>query len=687
MADIDVAVRQLDSHVVQGLDSAKVTRRLQIGGPNALPAAGVVSLGVRVAQALTNPLALLLLLSAVASAVAGESGDAVSITLALFLVAAVAAVQEAQSSRALAALHCLVPHSAKVIRSGHLSAIDATWLVPGDVLSLSAGDRVPADCRLISAAGLRVDESSLTGETRPVSKDASDAQHSQQSPQSQGYLDAQRYTPSDILGYTQEYPAKGYPDSYGSTHPDSHGHMHLADCPNVVFMGTLVRSGHATAIVYATGIHTQFGSVFALVKDVQDKKTPLQDKMDELGKYLSIFSAVVILVIVVIGIIQGKPALAMFKIGISLAVAAIPEGLPIVVAVTLALGVLRLAKQNCIVKQLPSVESLGCVNIICCDKTGTLTRNCMTVTALWTRPTALLDALLPPSPASTSMQNTQNTQGEPPLVDPTDPAQACIRIGILCNNASLEGGGIGQPTEVALLDFARRWGIPDIRSQHPRTMEIPFSSATRIMHVSVNGQTFVKGSLDVVLSKCFSILPDTPLTPDLVREIQAKADAVAGSGLRVLGLACSLPTKHTQLGSVEDDTNLVFAGFVGMCDPPREGLNDVISVLRGGGVRVVMITGDSEPTAMSIATQLSIPVSRAATMSGSQLDAYPERDLDAMINDITVFYRTTPKHKMAIVSSLQRTGAVVAMTGDGGTRSPLPLPLMDRPFLPHPPNS
>ncbi|KAF5326538.1 hypothetical protein D9611_000185 [Ephemerocybe angulata] len=609
-----------------------------------------------------SPLILLLCGSATVSAVMGNIDDAVSITVAVLIVLTVGFVQEHRSEKSLEALNKLVPHHCHVIREGQTVHVLANELVPGDLVKFSTGDRVPADIRIIDSIDLEIDESSLTGETEARKKNAETCRY-------------------------EGGRATGEP-------------VALADRTCMAYMGTLVRNGRGTGVVIATGTETEFGIIFAMMQDVEEKRTPLQLNMDELAKKLSILSFGIIGVIVLVGVLQKRSWLEMFTIGVSLAVAAIPEGLPIVTTVTLALGVLRMAKRKAIVKKLHSVESLGSVSVICSDKTGTLTKNEMTVTEAYAvDETVFLD------PSSTV-----------PYAGSVSPAiKRALDIGAVCNNASLEkneeGIFVGQSTDVALLNVLDLFDLPDRRSTFKRTGEKPFSSDHKYMavagfhqdsaysHLSVNGAPremyYIKGSIEAILERCKFYYVNEESTPALDTStrnvINTRAHEAASRGLRVLAMAyaygsaenSSSPSSRASSpkpsSALADRNNLVFVGFQAMLDPPRKGVADSIGLLQAGGVQVIMITGDAEATALSIAQKLGLRVGRtnggagvssAHCLTGKAIDQLTKAQLKERVGSVSVFARTTPKHKMAIVEAFQSRGAVVAMTGDGVNDAP-----------------
>ncbi|CAG8572940.1 15398_t:CDS:10 [Funneliformis caledonium] len=565
-------------------------------------------------QFIENPLILLLLGSAAISLVMGNRNDAFSVLLAVLIVTTVGFVQEYRSEKSLEALNKLVPHFCHLNRDNSWTTTSATVLVPGDLVRFGIGDRIPADVRIISATSLEIDESNLTGEAKSRSK------------------------------ITEMIPFD-----------NGHGELTIQERRNIAFMGTLVRNGHGQGIVVGTGSQTEFGVVFSMVKEAETPKTPFQLSMNELGKTLSYLSGAIIVVIVLIGILQGREWLEMFTIGVSLAVAAIPEGLPIVVAVTLGLGILRMAKKHAIIKKLPSVETLGSVNVICVDKTGTLTENVMTVTKIFTLDEENIFDLEHGLPTKTSSA-----------------MREVLKIGMTFNYIDERGKKYGQATDVALLDVIIKMNMEDDIKNFCRKSEIPFNSDQKWMSVTGRYEgsqidtVFFKGSIEAVLSRCVTYYVSETHKPPLdsyAKELVTRhVTSMSSHGLRILGMA-----------SGPDITNLTFVGCVAMYDPPRKGVDDAIRQLISGGVKVVMITGDSDQTALSIAIKLGIPVnptSKSSCLTGSDIEKMNEEQLKDVIGNISVFARTAPKHKMAIVQALQSNGAIVAMTGDGVNDAP-----------------
>ncbi|KAI9318470.1 PMR1-type calcium-transporting P-type ATPase [Dichotomocladium elegans] len=613
---VDEIAKQLNTNTVSGLRHGDIASLRERHGWNELEKAEKESLFRKFLQSFTeNPLILLLLGSALVSLLMGEYDDAMSISLAIMIVVTVAFVQEYRSERSLEALNDLVPHYCQLIRDGQVVTVLANELVPGDLVRFATGDRIPADCRIISAVDLEIEESNFTGEVRPRKKHSNDIK--------------------------------------------TEVELDLSKRDNIAFMGTLVRNGYGVGVVVATGDKTEFGHVFNMMREVETPKTPLQVSMNELGKQLSFFSFGIIAVIILVGLIQKRPWLEMFTIGVSLAVAAIPEGLPIVVTVTLALGVLRMASRKAIVKQLPSVETLGSVNVVCADKTGTLTRNQMTVTQVFTVDGQTTFDFLGPHASTVAF---------------TEALRQTLRIGNLCNNAQLAENGVfvGQPTEVALLDILGQVDLQDERESYVRINEIPFNSDSKFMMVECQSPDtrqvaqYYKGATEVLIEKCATFYVSETEQPMLTAELKSvvldHVAAMSSHGLRVLSAAFSI-------GNSE---KLCLAGCFAVHDPPRPGVAETIQSLRQGGVKVTMITGDSEATALSIARKLNIPfnMDKTSCLSGPDIEAMTERQLQEIINNVSVFARTTPKHKLAIIKAYQANGAVVAMTGDGVNDAP-----------------
>ncbi|NWV62788.1 AT2C2 ATPase, partial [Malurus elegans] len=616
--------RALNVDLQTGLSEFSVLQRRSKHGWNEFSVENTEPIWKKYLDQFKNPLILLLLASALVSVVTKEYEDAASITMAVLIVVTVAFIQEYRSEKSLEELNKLVPPECNCLREGKLQHLLARELVPGDIIHLAVGDRVPADLRLIEVTDLLVDESSFTGEAEPCNK-----------------TDSVLLEAGDITTLS-----------------------------NVVFMGTLVRYGKGKGVVIGTGENSQFGEVFKMMQAEETPKTPLQKSMDRLGKQLTLFSFGIIGLIMLIGWLQGKRLLSMFTIGVSLAVAAIPEGLPIVVTVTLVLGVLRMAKKKVIVKKLPIVETLappasrsGCCNVICSDKTGTLTANEMTVTRLVTSDGFQAEVsgvgyngegnvyLLPSKEVLKEFSNIS--------------VGKLVEAGCVVNNAVIRKNSvIGQPTEGALIALAMKMELADIKDIYVRKKEIPFSSEQKWMAVKCTLKNqdqediyFMKGAFEEVIQYCTLFNSggiSLSLTPQQKALYQQEEKRMGSSGLRVLALASG-----PELGK------LTFLGLVGIIDPPRAGVREAVQVLFESGVSVKMVTGDALETAVAIGQNIGLCNGKLKAMSGEELDQLAEAELSSTVQNVSIFFRTSPKHKLKIIKALQRAGAVVSMTGDG----------------------
>lgn len=651
----------LKTDLTNGLDWTDCEYRLKIHGHNEFITDESSRYLSRYLDQFKNPLIQLLLFCAVVSFAIGERDDAISISLAIIIVVTVAFIQEHRSEQSLKELNRLVPPSCRAIRNGKHEEFLAKFLVPGDVVLISTGDRVPADLRLVESHELTIDESNLTGETEPAQKSSMTSCSNLTS------LMKQQMQNGDINSNFQTDLEKK---------PLTDGKEEPGDRQRLAFMGTLVQTGHAKGVVIGTGDKTQFGSVFKLMQSEEAPLSPLQQNMNELGKHLSIYSLCIIFVIVVIGWFQSRPIVEMFTIGVSLAVAAIPEGLPIVVTVTLALGVMRMARRKAVVKHLPAVETLGCVHIICTDKTGTLTKNEMTVTHITTSESyqadvtgvgyhEMGDILLK------DLSHDQGTQME---------SVKRLMVALSqCNNAKFDPTGklLGQATEGAIVVAARKLGLQDVQSDYQRLEEIPFSSEHKYMAVrckeyrtdaTVNNNDegtnfYVKGAIEVILPRCAhysNCATQMKLTESHKQDIQRQSEMIESRGLRVLAAAS---------GSSLD--KLTYLGFIGIFDPPRPGVKECIDTLRESGIQVKMITGDSKVTAQSIARMLGLMGPGSNAMSGHDIDDLMSDKGRSLLEraekleNVSLFYRVTPNHKLTIVKMLQSLNYITAMTGDG----------------------
>jgi Ca2+-transporting ATPase len=600
-----------------GLARSEAADRLARGGRNELAEPERRSRLALFAAQFKSLLIIILIVAAGLAAAVGDLKDAVVIGVVLVLNATLGYVQEAKAERSVDALRRMLTTRARVRRDGRLVDVDGAEVVPGDVVLLEAGDRVPADGRLLHATTLAVDESSLTGESTAVDKRV------------------------DANGLAVDAP--------------------VADRATMLWMNTTVVRGRGELLVTATGMDTEIGAVAELLSQADNRPTPLQRQIDVLGRRLALVAGVAVTIVLAIALFQGDTLAEAALDAIALAVAAIPEGLPAVVTLTLAVGTAGMARRNAIVKRLPSVETLGSTDVICTDKTGTLTRNEMTARDLWRA-----------GERHTVTGEGYHTDGEvTPAPGPVDGAMTAM---VLCNDADVEGGElVGDPTEGALLVLAAKLGA-DLRElrERPRRDELPFDAATKLMatvHDSPDGGTdvYVKGAPDVVLERCPSVQgPDgpVPLDDEWRARITAGIQELAGDGLRTLAVATrhldASPAEVGPAGELVEE--LTFEAIAGIVDPPRPGVVDAISLAHRAGVQVKMVTGDHPSTASSIARELGIP---GETVTGTDLDAMDDEELTARIEDIGVCARVSPHHKVRIVTALQDRGRTAAMTGDG----------------------
>ena len=598
----------LDTDPDQGLSQGEGARRLAGYGENKLEKAKPPGLFRQVLAQLRDPMILVLLAAAALSFFAGGGQDWLDTAIILLIVVfntVISVSQEDNARKALEALEKLAAPRARVLREGVERRLESTHLVPGDILLLEAGDYVPADGRILWAAGLQTDESAMTGESLPVHKRAGD----------------------------------GLP-------PDTP----LAERKNMVIGGTVVTGGRAKVVVTATGMQTEMGKIAGLLLRQGQGETPLQRKMKEASRVLSLVCVGVCAVMFGVGMLQHRDILDMFLTAVALAVAAIPEGLPAIVTIVLAVGVGRMARRNAIIKRLPAVETLGCASVICSDKTGTLTKNQMTVLEVWT-----------PAPAH---------------------RDRALTLGTLCGDAQEGPGGyIGDPTETAIAQAAAQAGLEKaaLERDMPRRGEAPFDSVRKRMatcHALPNGEALVavKGAPEAVLARCTHLLGaqgPRPLTDGDRRRIAQVGGDLAGQALRVLAVAQRLqPALPKSMAAEGLEAELTFVGLIGMMDPPRPEVRQAVDRCAGAGIRPVMITGDHKDTAVAIAKQLNIYRPGDKAIDGAGLDFLPQETLEEEIEAFSVYARVTPEHKMRIVQAWQRRGHVVAMTGDGVNDAP-----------------
>lgn len=628
--------RELSVNPDLGLDAADAAGRLRDYGPNTLQEKPSRSLFSIFIEQMKEILVLILLVAAVISGVLGEWEDAIVILIIVILNAVIGVFQENKAEHALKALKDMTKPSAKVVRGGRVLKTNAEEVVPGDVILLDAGDSVPADARLIEAASLRSNESALTGESVPAEKD---------------------------------------PDEIKSDQ------ISIGDRKNMLFMGTTITGGRGRAIVVETGMKTQLGQIARLLDEAVQESTPLQQRLGKLGKILGIAAGVIVVLVFLIGLWRGENLLEMFMVAISLAVAAVPEGLPAVVTIVLALGVTRMSRQKAIIRKLPAVETLGTATVICSDKTGTLTKNEMTATRVFAadRMFEVTGAGYIPDGKFIGRHGSEIS----PLDDET--LGLILLGGLLNSDAQLEGTEkgyrvIGDPTEGALVIVAAKAGLSReaVVEKYPRLAEIPFDSERKMMTTfhQMNGlvRSFTKGAPDVLLERCSGVLTQggtTALNEETRRSLLAVNSQLASQGQRVLALATRRWSEvPVSLSPDTAERDLSFAGFFAIQDPPRPEVKEAVSLCHGAGIRTVMITGDHQETAIAIARELDMMRPGDQSLTGGQLEQMDEEELKKVVNSVTVYARVSPEHKLRIVEALKHHGHVVAMTGDGVNDAP-----------------
>ena len=606
----------------QGLSDEQITKNRQTYGTNELAAKKKKSLFVKFLEQFKDFMIIILIIAAIVSGVVGwYEGEGITDSVIILIVVIVNAIigvaQESKAEKSLEALQKLSAHVAKVLRNGNVTVIPSRELVPGDIVILDTGDYVPADLRIIEAINLKAQEASLTGESVPVDKNA-----------------------EVILNEKVD----------------------LGDRTNMLFSSSLITYGRGKGIIVETGMNTEVGKIAGMINEVKDTATPLQQKLNKLGKTLGIAAIVICIIIFLIGLLYGKDPIDMFMTAVSLAVAAIPEGLAAVSTIVLAIGVQRMVKKNAIVKKLPAVETLGSTTVICSDKTGTLTQNKMTVKRLFYN-NELLDL-------ETIDTNTINSELE-----------KLVYISMLCNDTKVATDKTltGDPTETALMDMGFNLDFnPAILEQYPRVKELPFDSERKLMttvhKVGDKYAVYTKGGVDELLAKCSGYIIKGEVKQDLAeytKEIEKQNEEMAKNALRVLAMAYKeMDHEPTDEEMETIENNLTYVGMVGMIDPPREEVKEAVAKCKTAGIKTVMITGDHKITAIAIAKALGILEKEEEAITGAELEEISDEELIKNVRNYSVYARVSPEHKVRIVKAWQANGEIVAMTGDGVNDAP-----------------
>ncbi len=612
-----------------GLEAAEAARRFEEYGPNELQAAQRVSPWEILLAQFKNVLILILLSATILSLFLGHGIESIIIAIIVLFAVGLGFVQEYRAERAIEALRQMAAPTATVLRNGVEIKIPARELVPGDVILLRTGDRVPADARLLESVNLQIEEAALTGESVPVEK------------------------------HVKALESADLP---------------TGDRKNMAYAGTAVTYGRGMALVAATGMNTEFGKIARMLEEVESGKTPLQHNLDKVGAMLARVALVVVAIIVALGLLRGQPFIEMLIFGIALAVAVVPEALPAVVTISLAIGVQKMVKRNALIRRLPAVETLGSTSVICSDKTGTLTKDEMTVRRLYCS-----EQMVHVSGAGYAPEGAFSIAGEQP-VEPSACLRQMLSAAVLASDTrlvQLENGAWdikGDPTEGALIVAAAKAGLDKqaLDAAQPRLQEIPFSSETKRMTTlhAVNGTltACAKGAPEVILAACDTLLVQGSLVQldEAARQhILAQAQAMAGEALRVLGIASKA---GVTLETAEQ--GMTFLGLAGMIDPPRPEAKAAIALCAEAGIRPVMITGDHPVTARAVAAELGLLRSGGRVVTGVELEAMSDEDLKRDVEEISVYARVSPSHKLRVVTAWQSRGHIAAMTGDGVNDAP-----------------
>lgn len=640
MMGAEDTLKHLDSGE-QGLSQEEVSSRLEQHGHNVLEEGKKIGFWGRLLEQLKSVMIIILIVAAGISLALGEVIDSVVILVVVGVIIALGLIQESKAEAALESLQEMSSPHANVRRGGDTVNIESSDLVPGDIVLLESGDIVPADLRLIEANSLQIDESALTGESLPVDK---------------------------------------------QTEPLEKEDLVVGDRVNLGYMSSIVSGGRGEGVVIGTGMNTEVGAIAGHLNEDNREKTPLQKRLDQMGKYLTFLALGVSAVLFVIGWLQGRDLLEMLMTTISVAVSAIPEGLPAVVTIILAVGVKRMAGRKAIIRKLPAIETLGSTQVICSDKTGTLTQNRMTVQRYFVNGQSV----------DVSDDKSEESGEEKAPDDNEDAKSIFTQVLSLCNDAELNSSDdeedseeegeesknrdIGDPTDIGLARFASDLGAPrsELEQKYPREGEIPFDSTRKLMttahKIHDSGyRLMVKGAPDVLLDRCTKIHGDTieEMTDEYREKVRNANKEMADDALRILAFAYresdNLPDEADPENSESD---LIFLGLVGMIDPPRENAVEAVRIARQAGIRPIMITGDHGSTAAAIARQLDILQGDDEVLSGAELDKIPDEEFEKNVDHYSVYARVSPEHKVRIVKAWKKKGKVVAMTGDGVNDAP-----------------
>lgn len=624
--------KNLGTSIEKGLTDIKVEKRLEKYGKNELrekPKEGFLS---KLINQFSDFLVLILIVAAIISMFIGEGRDSIVILSIVAVNAFLGIYQEGKAEKALEALQKMTSPTAKIIRDGHLDLISTSYLVPGDLVVLEAGDIVPADIRLVESSNLKIDEASLTGESVPVEKNSDEV-------------------------YTED--------------------IHLGDRDNMAYMSTIITYGRANGIVVETGHDTEIGKIATQIQSYDEELTPLQKRLNDLGKYLGIITIIVCIIVFVVGIFQGREIMEMFMVAISLAVAAIPEGLPAIVTIVLALGMNKMVKRHAIVKKLLAVETLGSITVICSDKTGTLTQNEMTAVRLYTGNMVYDVSGVGYNPTGEFKLGNKKIQ-----VSKSKDLKHLLSIGLLANDADINSANdihtvVGDPTEGALVALANKGNISkkSYNEIYPRIEEIPFDSNRKMMstfhknYIPGKIVSFTKGAPDIILNRCTNISINgeiKPLNSSFKKKIYHMNNNFAKDALRVLALAYKKYDRiPNNIRSENIENDMIFVGLVGMIDPSCPEAKGAIIKCKEAGVKPIMITGDYKETAFAISKELGIANSMKEVLVGDELDEISDMELKKVVKNTSVYARVSPEHKVRIVSALKANGEIVAMTGDG----------------------